>query len=121
MELYEEAVDVDVVPSSNGDGEVMPSREIGSKLLGKFIERHLRDYGANARMARELNVTPATITNWASARMSPDFESCIKLARYFNVTPLDIFRMAGKPKYKDQFEHIVSLITGVEMKTFPRT
>lgn len=52
------------------------------KLRELRIEREL----TQSRLAKELNVSRYSITNWENGRTSPDIKSLKKLALYFDVT-----------------------------------
>lgn len=67
--------------------------------LAKFLTRKLESYGAQVDFSRQTGTSPGTINKWMSGENTPNFESCLLIADYFETDPAKIFKMAGKLNY----------------------
>jgi transcriptional regulator with XRE-family HTH domain len=79
----------------------LQTEKIGGKLskLAKFLTRKLESYGAQVDFSRQTGTSPGTINKWMSGENTPNFESCLLIADYFEADPARVFRMAGKLNY----------------------
>lgn len=65
----------------------------------EFLSENLdRRRGFQTELADHLEVAKSTITAWRQGA-TPDFASCLKLADYFGLDPLDIFEMLEDSNY----------------------
>lgn len=73
--------------------------------LSEYLQEKLQKRGTQARFARNAKISDATASKWARGEMdrAPNFENCLRIARYFKMSPLDIFEMAERPDYRDLF------------------
>lgn len=67
--------------------------------LAKFLTRRLESYGAQVDFSRQTGTSPGTINKWMSGENTPNFESCLLIADYFEADPTRVFKMAGKLNY----------------------
>ena len=67
--------------------------------LAKFLTRRLESYGAQVDFSRQTGTSPGTINKWMSGENTPNFESCLLIADYFEADPAQVFKMAGKLNY----------------------
>jgi transcriptional regulator with XRE-family HTH domain len=57
-----------------------------------------------ASLARAAGVTETAVSRWLSDKTFPSFESCMRLARYFNISPTRLFEMIQRPDYIDLYD-----------------
>ena len=67
--------------------------------LAKFLTRKLASYGAQVDFSRQTGTSPGTINKWMSGENTPNFESCLLIADYFEADPAQVFKMADKLNY----------------------
>lgn len=67
--------------------------------LPRFLGEQLSDYGRQLEFAREVHISPGTVSKWMSGENTPNFESCLRIAAYFHVNPVRVFKMAGRIDY----------------------
>jgi transcriptional regulator with XRE-family HTH domain len=67
--------------------------------LAKFLTRRLESYGAQVDFSRQTGTSPGTINKWMSGENTPNFESCLLIADYFEADPSRVFKMADKLNY----------------------
>jgi PAS domain S-box-containing protein len=72
--------------------------------LSEFLSKRLSRRGDRASLARRLQVGEATVTKWAAGKTTPPFDKCFLIAEYCHVNPRDIFRMAGRPDFRDLYD-----------------
>ena len=84
--------------------------------LSDFLAKELKDYGAPARLARTIKISPATISHWASGKMTPDFDSCLKLAQYYELEPHQVFEMAHRPEFTTRYRELVAMTHSTKEK-----
>jgi transcriptional regulator with XRE-family HTH domain len=58
---------------------------------------------AQASLARAAGVTETAVSRWLADKTLPSFESCMRLARYFNISPAHLFEMIQRPDYVDLY------------------
>ena len=54
-----------------------------AKMLRRLIEK--ADV-TQKQLAEEINISPSTLANYVQGARSPDYETLMEIARYFNVT-----------------------------------
>ena len=62
--------------------------------------------GEQAKFARETKISDGTASKWARGDMkdrAPNFENCIRIAKWAGVSPLEVFDMAERPDYRELF------------------
>lgn len=66
------------------------------KLIGR---------GTQAKFARRAGITTGTVSKWAKGEMTsaPNFENCIRIAKYFDLAPTEVFEMAERPDFTKLF------------------
>ncbi len=70
--------------------------------IPELLEDRLNKRGAQEHLARSLGLSASTISGWKNGSI-PDFESCLRIADYFKIDPVEVFQMAGKPEYGDLY------------------
>jgi PAS domain S-box-containing protein len=73
------------------------------KKLAKVLGERLAERGTSASFARRLSVSQATVTRWVMGKSEPDFESCIRIADYFEIDPRQVFQLADKPGFEELY------------------
>ena len=68
--------------------------------LSEFLKNRLSDRGKQSSFSRRIGVSQATASRWVSGDNVPDFESCLRIADYFKLDPLEVFEVAGKSEYE---------------------
>lgn len=71
--------------------------------ISEYLGEQLGERGQRASFAKQLGVTDPTVARWLSGSSLPDFESCLRIARYLQLDPAKIFRMAEKPSYEELY------------------
>lgn len=70
-----------------------------------------------AELAKQINTTQRTISNWESGRNEPPYYMLIKYAKYFNVSTDYILGLTNNPKPNYQIKNNVNINYGkIEMK-----
>lgn len=72
----------------------------------EFLEERLEKRGEQSRMALKLKLNSSTISAWRTKGAKPDFERCILLAAYWNISPIEIFRMTDRPEFETAFKKL---------------
>ncbi len=67
--------------------------------LSRFLTRSLESYGAQVDFSKQTGTSPGTINKWMSGENTPNFESCLLIADYFETDPARVFKMADKLNY----------------------
>jgi len=73
------------------------------KKLAEFLGERLAERGTSASFARRLSVSQATVTRWVMGKSEPHFESCIRIADYFEIDPREVFQLADKPGFEELY------------------
>jgi len=83
------------------------------------MKENLVGRGTQAKFARKARISTGTVSKWAQGEMdrAPNFENCIRIANYFNLTPIQVFEMADRPDYKALFSE---LFPDYEQKPAPK-
>ena len=68
--------------------------------LQDFLNQKFTDK-SQADAARRMDISEATISRWVNNAVTPKFEQCLKLAKYFKVDPREIFKMIGGNEEKE--------------------
>ena len=71
--------------------------------ISEYLGEQLGERGQRAAFAKQVGVTDPTVARWLSGSSLPDFESCLRIARYLQLDPAKIFRMAQKPSYGELY------------------
>ncbi len=72
-----------------------------------FLNEHLdQRRGFHSQLAEILDVAKSTITAWRHGA-TPDFGSCLKLADYFHLDPLEVFEMLDEANYTSVYLRFV--------------
>lgn len=71
--------------------------------ISEYLKKRLSRRGKRTSFAQRLGVTDATVSRWAQGLSLPDFESCLKISRYFQLDPREVFELAGKSEYEELY------------------
>ena len=71
--------------------------------LGEFLKDRFSERGKQAEFCRKTGLESGSVTKWKNGS-PPDFENCLRIADYFDKTPLEIFTMAGKPEFASLYK-----------------
>lgn len=58
------------------------NKSFGEKIKFLRLEKSINQ----TMLAKELNVTKATVSHWETHMQEPDFDTLVKIAKYFQVT-----------------------------------
>ncbi len=73
----------------------------------EFLSEQLNQRrGFQTELADHLEVAKSTITAWRQGA-TPDFASCLKLADYFELDPIDVFEMLDDSNYVSIYQRFV--------------
>lgn len=90
----------------------------------EFLRSKFKDRGEQAKAARKIGLSQTAFSRWVSGVSDPDFESCLRIARYFKISPIEIFEMAGLDSYTELFasffpEHVAAYKVTID-DVFPK-
>ena len=71
--------------------------------LDEFLKDRFSERGRQAEFCRKTRIESGSVTKWKKGS-PPDFENCLRIADYFEKTPLEIFAMAGKPEFASLYK-----------------
>ena len=82
-------------------------------ILVESIRRHKRKcfpgIGSGIRLAEEVGVTPQTVSNWLNGSRLPTMSQMYRLAKAFNVSPLELCGIRRKDTRPSQVMHLTVL------------
>lgn len=67
--------------------------------LTRFLREEFEARGRQAHFCRQVHIEPSAVTKWKKHGDTPNFESCLKIAAYFQMDPYEIFTWAERPDY----------------------
>ncbi len=80
----------------------------------EFLSEQLNQRrGFQTELADHLEVAKSTITAWRQGA-TPDFASCLKLADYFELDPIEVFEMLDDSNYISVYQRFVGAPAGAE-------
>lgn len=62
-----------------------------------FLKTQLEE-SRQVGLAKAIGVSETAVSRWVNDESFPDFENCMRIAKYFNLSPVHLFEMLERPE-----------------------